>query len=96
MLVDKYQTRRFKQLPGSVDELWKRMPTSHQSVLVRRKHVLNYPFDTRYRWCADQDQLLRLYTDGKSFRSEDVVISIFDCDSDQVRSGNLYIRSDGS
>lgn len=92
VLVDAYETRRFRQFPGPVEELWKRMPTSHQSVFVRRDHILNYPFDTRFRWCADQDQLLRLYGDGKSFRSEDVLISIFDCDSDQVRSGNLYIQ----
>lgn len=92
VLVDEYETRRFREFPASPDTLWKRMPTSHQSVLVRREHILAYPFDTQYRWCADQDQLLRLYDAGKSFRVEDTIVSVFDCQSDQVRSGDLYIR----
>ncbi|WP_103029519.1 glycosyltransferase family 2 protein [Salinibacter altiplanensis] len=92
VLVDDYETRRFREAPGSPDVLWKWMPTSHQSVLVRRKHILAYPFDTRYRWCADQDQLLRLYDSGKTFRTENTIISVFDCQSDQVRTGGLYIR----
>jgi glycosyltransferase involved in cell wall biosynthesis len=92
VLVDEYETRRFQKPPSSPDTLWKRMPTSHQSVLARRKHILAYPFDTSYRWCADQDQLLRLQVAGKKFRTVDTVISVFDCQSDQARSGDLYIR----
>lgn len=92
VLVDEYETRRFQQSPGNVESLWKRMPTSHQSVLVRREHILKYPFDTSYRWCADQDQLLRLQAAGKTFRSADTIVSVFDCQSDQVRSEDLYIR----
>jgi glycosyltransferase involved in cell wall biosynthesis len=91
VLVDEYETRRFQQTPGEVAALWKRMPTTHQSVLVRRKHVLQYPFDPSYRWCADQDQLLRLQAAGKKFRTVDTVISVFDCQSDQVRGDDLYI-----
>jgi glycosyltransferase involved in cell wall biosynthesis len=92
VLVDEYETRRFQQTPGEVGALWKRMPTAHQSVLVRREHVLEYPFDTSYRWCADQDQLLRLQAAGKTFQKVDTVISVFDCQSDQVREDGLYIR----
>lgn len=89
---DEYETRRFRRMPEPETNLWRRMPTSHQSVLVRRKHLLDYPFDTSYEWCADQDQLLRLYDSGKKFESVDVVISIFDCHDTQGRSENLYIR----
>ena len=92
VLVDEYETRRFQQTPGQIGALWKRMPTTHQSVLVRREHVLEHPFDTRYRWCADQDQLLRLQAAGKTFQKVDTVISVFDCQSDQVREDDLYIR----
>ncbi len=91
VLVDEYETRRFQQTPGEVGALWKRMPTTHQSVLVRREHVLEYPFDTSYRWCADQDQLLRLQAAGKTFRKVDTIISVFDCQSDQARGDDLYI-----
>lgn len=91
VLVDEYETRRFQQTPGEVGALWKRMPTTHQSVLVRREHVLEYPFDTSYRWCADQDQLLRLQAAGKTFQKVDTVISVFDCQSDQDRGDDLYI-----
>ncbi len=92
VLVDEYETRRFQHTPGEVGALWKRMPTTHQSVLVRREHVLEYPFDTSYRWCADQDQLLRLQAAGKTFQKTDTVISVFDCQSDQVREDDLYIQ----
>lgn len=92
VLVDEYETRRFQQTPGEVGALWKRMPTTHQSVLVRREHVQEYPFDTSYRWCADQDQLLRLQAAGKTFQKVDTVISVFDCQSDQVREDDLYIQ----
>jgi glycosyltransferase involved in cell wall biosynthesis len=92
VLEDEYETRRFRRMPESEDNLWRRMPTSHQSVLVRREHILEYPFDTSYRWCADQDQLLRLQTAGKTFRKVDTIISVFDCQSDQVRADDLYIR----
>ncbi|MCS3668074.1 glycosyltransferase involved in cell wall biosynthesis [Salinibacter ruber] len=92
VLVDEYETRRFREFPGNVADLWKRMPTSHQSVLVRREHVLEYSFDTSYRWCADQDQLLRLQAADKNFETIDKVISVFDCQSDETRSGDLYIR----
>jgi glycosyltransferase involved in cell wall biosynthesis len=91
VLVDEYETRRFQQTPAQISALWKRMPTTHQSILVRREHVLEYPFDTSYRWCADQDQLLRLQAAGKKFRTVDTVISVFDCQSDQVRGDDLYI-----
>ncbi len=92
VLVDEYETRRFREFPSEMHALWKRMPTVHQSVLVRREHILEHPFDTSYRWCADQDQLLRLQVAGKKFRTVDTIISVFDCQSDQVRSGDLYIR----
>lgn len=91
VLIDRYETRRFRQFPEGIDALWKRMPTSHQSVLVRREHVLECPFDTDYRWCADQDQLLRLQAAGKTFRKVDTIISVFDCQSDQARGDDLYI-----
>jgi len=92
VLVDEYETRHFQKMPRSERDLWRRMPTSHQSVLVRREHILDYPFDTDYRWCADQDQLLRLWDDGKQFASVDSVLSVFDCHDTPDRSETLYIR----
>lgn len=92
VLVDDIGERRFTQMPGLPDDLWIQMPTSHQSVFVRRTHLLTHPFDTSYRWCADQHQLLRLYAAGKKFRRKDSIVSVFDCHSDQVRSTNQYIH----
>jgi glycosyltransferase involved in cell wall biosynthesis len=92
VLVDEYETRRFRKMPGSGRDLWRYMPTSHQSILVRRKHVLEYPFDTEYRWCADQDQLLRLWADDMQFESVDTVLSVFDCHDTPNRSETLYIQ----
>jgi len=92
VLEDEYETRRFRRMPEPENNLWRRMPTSHQSVLVRREHLLEYPFDTSYEWCADQDQLLRLWEDGKKFESVDVVLSVFDCHDTPDRPGTVYIR----
>lgn len=92
VLKDRFETRRFSVMPGPVEQLWARMPTSHQAVLVRRNHQQNYGFDTGYQWCADQDLLLRMYQDGCRFRSEHQILSVFDCAGGRQRSPTLFIR----
>lgn len=88
---DEYGERVFLERPTDVKDLWWRMPTPHQSVLVRSELQRKYRFDTTYRWCADQDLLVRLMRDDYQFCFSKEVISIFDCAGGQSRKLSLYI-----
>lgn len=93
ILVDELETRVYQKMPRPVENIWYQMPTSHQATLVRLKHLQSYQFDSRYRWCADHDMILRMYRDGKTFLCENVVLSKFDCSSEgSHRDPLLYIR----
>ncbi len=89
---DDVEARRFHVAPGSLDTLWRSMPTSHQAILVRRELQQRYRFDDSYRWCADHDLLLRLYRDGKRFVTTNQPLCIFDSSGGMARDPMLYIR----
>lgn len=92
VLVDEIETRRFYAAPGSPENLWRHMPTSHQAILVRRNVQQHYRFDTSYKWCADHELLARLHRDGKVFLRVDLPICFFDCAGGKARDARLYIR----
>lgn len=91
VLVDELETRLFQRMPKPIEEIWRFMPTSHQSTLVRLSCQLEYGFDTSYIWCADHDLLARMYRDGKKFVIQDILFSVFDCNSNNSRSPMLFI-----
>jgi glycosyltransferase involved in cell wall biosynthesis len=92
ILVDDLETREFLVRPGNPEDLWRFMPTVHQSVLVRAAFQRDFAFDTTYHWCADQHLLLRLLNAGKSFFRTDHILSIFDCAGGNARHPMLFIR----
>jgi hypothetical protein len=92
ILVDELETREFTVRPGKPDDLWRFMPTVHQSVLVRTRLQRDFAFDTGYQWCADQDLLLRLHQAGKTFFPTDHILSVFDCAGGNARDPMLFIR----
>lgn len=93
ILVDGYETRIFHEMPRPVENIWYQMPTSHQSTIVRTAVQQYYQFDACYRWCADHDMIARMYRDGKKFLSQNVLLSVFDCSSNNAhRDPQLYIR----
>lgn len=92
VLIDELETRRFYTKPGTVEEIWRHMPTAHQAILVRLSCQLQYKFDTSYIWCADHDMIARLYQDGKKFLSQEQIICYFDCNGGKNRDPKLFIR----
>lgn len=92
ILTDNVETRRFQRLPRPVEAVWKHMPASHQSTLVRTKLQKMYKFDTSYVWCADHDLLARLYRDNKKFVSEPFLFCFFDCVGGLSRDPAVFIQ----
>lgn len=92
ILVDELETRRFHIMPGSIENIWQQMPTSHQATLVRLTCQRKYKFDTSYIWCADHDMLARMYRDGKKFLAQKCLICQFDCSGGKNRDPKLFIR----
>jgi glycosyltransferase involved in cell wall biosynthesis len=92
ILKDQLETRVFHRMPRPIKNIWYQMPTSHQATLVRLKEQKLYRFDTRYRWCADHDMLIRMYRHGKHFTSENKLVAVFDCNSEgEHRNPMVYI-----
>lgn len=92
ILTDELETRRFHSMPGLVTNIWRQIPTSHQSTLVRLTCQQDYQFDLSYQWCADHDLLSRLYRDNKKFISTQNILCYFDCSGGQSKDLILYIQ----
>jgi len=60
----------------SLDRLPYQMIASHQSMLCKRKLLLEYPFNIQYKVCADFDFICRMYTLNCSFLYYNKPISI--------------------
>jgi glycosyltransferase involved in cell wall biosynthesis len=78
ILVDSFQTRILQRKPRSLSEIWRQIPTCHQSIFVKLKLQVQFPFDTSLIWCADHDLLVKLYATGYSFKEIPYIISKFD------------------
>ncbi|MCR4892038.1 MAG: glycosyltransferase [Lachnospiraceae bacterium] len=63
----------FRKCPEMIEE---RMPFSHQSVFVRREHLIAHPFRLRYPIAADYDFLLTLHKEGKVFADTGVLVAV--------------------
>jgi glycosyltransferase involved in cell wall biosynthesis len=92
ILIDDLETRHFQILPGNIANVWKHMPTVHQSTIVRLTTQKQYKFNTNYQWCADHDALARMYHDNKKFVSSESLFCYFDCSGGQKRDPLLFIK----
>ncbi len=54
------------------------MAFCHQSVFIRREHMLQHPYDISYRVCADHRLFLSLYLEGKKFDYRAIPISLYE------------------
>lgn len=54
------------------------MPFFHPSTFIRRATQLKYPFNLKYRNCADYDFFLHCLNDGATYKYIPVTISLFD------------------
>ena len=61
-----------------INQLWKGMIFSHQSVFIRTPLLKNNKFDLKYKIGADYDQLFRLYKQNKRFKYVPIPISIIE------------------
>lgn len=57
---------------------WKVIPYCHQSVLIKRKFLLEALFDTNYKIGADYNQYFGLKAKKAKFKSVNKIISIYD------------------
>ncbi len=54
-------------VPKPLNQLWKGMSFSHQSVFVRSNLMKSKRFNTKYKYCADFDFIFSLYFDNRNF-----------------------------
>jgi glycosyltransferase involved in cell wall biosynthesis len=92
ILVDRYQTRVFQNNPRQILDIWREIPTCHQSIFVKTKLQVQYLFDTSFLWCADHDFLVRLYADGYKFKEIPILISKFDASDAGSRDLLIYTK----
>lgn len=60
-----------------LNQLWRTMVFTHQSLLTRREYLLNHPFDTRFRICADFNLIYNAYMEGRHFFNSEETIGCF-------------------
>lgn len=73
-----YQTfQKIKKVPTNMQDIWKGMSWNHQSILVRRKCIQKFYFNTNYSLAADYEQLVRMFKAGKIFYHTDTWIADF-------------------
>ena len=60
---------------GNGDDI---MPFSHQSIIVKREHLINHPFDTSYKILADREFFTWMRNNKLTFAHCDVVVSNYD------------------
>jgi len=50
---------------------------NHQSAIIKTKYQKKYPFDEKYKVCADYDFFIKLVFSNKKFVTTDIIISTF-------------------
>ena len=83
-----YEYGRYYMFRKSFAQIESRMPFSHQSAFVRRKLMLDRPFNLDFPIGADYDLLLAMYKAGVTFTDTQEIICIVT--KDGVSSLKLY------
>ena len=60
---------------GNAEGLTRAMDISHQATFIRTSLLKGHPFDTRYRYAADYEQVSSLYLEGHRFLHMDRTVS---------------------
>lgn len=68
-------TGLYRGAKGNGDNI---MPFSHQSIIVKREHLINHPFDTSYKILADREFFTWMRKMGFTFAHCDVIVSNYD------------------
>lgn len=70
------QQKLYPALP--IEHLTYEMAFCHQSALIRRELMLEHPYDTSYRICADHHFFLSMYLQGQAFEYRPMTISVYE------------------
>lgn len=70
-----YETFTRVALAKPLEKFWQSLPFVHQSVIVKREILINNLFDLSYKYCADYDQLSKLYKSKTGFQKANLIIS---------------------
>lgn len=54
------------------------MPFCHQSAYIKRKLLMDHPYNIEYKICADYDFFVTMYLEHKSFKYIDKNLSVFE------------------
>jgi glycosyltransferase involved in cell wall biosynthesis len=85
-----YEHGNYILSPRSVKYLLKRMIFCHQSVFVKRRLLLLYPFDLEYQVASDYNLFYTLYTKNHYFKTENICIANFNAE-DGLSAKNLAL-----
>ena len=75
-----YEYGSFHLFAKDVKKITRSMPFSHQSVFARADILREHPFDTKYRYSADYDFLLKVHDMGGEFVDSGAIICITNAD----------------
>ena len=74
---------------GNYNDITKRMPFCHQSIITRRDILINSPYSENYKIASDYDFYLKYYLSNGSFKYCDFPISIFQLDGISSQNSSL-------
>ena len=70
------RTKRYPALPLS--RLIHEMAFCHQSALIRRELLMQHPYNTAYKICADHEFFLSMYLEGRAFEYRPLTVSVYE------------------
>lgn len=70
------RTKLYPALP--LEDLTYEMAFCHQSAFILRELLLEHPYDTTYRVCADHHFFLSMYLKGKTFEYRRLPVSVYE------------------
>ncbi len=70
------------------------MPFIHQSIIVKKKWLIEHPFDYSYKVCADFEFFYYMRQHGAGFHYEPFIVSIYDAKEGMSENNPLQIRYD--
>ena len=57
--------------PSRIEKIWKGMSFTHQAVICKRELIVHHPFDLKWEYCADFEQIFSFFLQKKQFCYQD-------------------------
>lgn len=81
------------QKARDISTIFQRMPFGHQSVLIKNEVLSHYKFNDTYKFAADYNLLIKLYTTGHKFKYVSICICDFLAGGESESGLRPYIES---